>query len=163
MLISSNFKRFVAKCGGIVVGMVQFGCITHCALEYVGDFVVCTGPSMEPTIWTDDVILSEHISPRLQKIDRGDIVIAKSPVNPHQYICKRVTGITGDKIYHGFISEVVPQGHVWLEGDNRQNSSDSRTYGPVPQALIRGRVLCRIWPPKDIQMLTNKERRISPS
>lgn len=40
MLISSNIKRIIAKCGGIVVGMVQFGCITHCALEYVGDFVV---------------------------------------------------------------------------------------------------------------------------
>jgi signal peptidase I len=41
---------------------------------------------------------------------------------------------------------VVPDGHVWLEGDNPSNSSDSRHYGPVPASLIVGRVLFRIWP-----------------
>ena len=41
----------------------------------------------------------------------------------------------------------VPPGHVWLQGDNPLNSTDSRTYGPVPAALVRGRVFCRVWPP----------------
>jgi len=54
----------------------------------------------------------------------------------------------------------VPRGHVWLEGDNRNNSADSRTYGPVPQGLVRGRALCRVWPPKEVKMLTYKERQV---
>ena len=43
-------------------------------------------------------------------------------------------------------SFVVPAGHVWLQGDNRNDSADSRNYGPVPLALVRGRVLTRIFP-----------------
>lgn len=37
----------------------------------------------------------------------------------------------------------VPQGHVWLEGDNPDNSLDSRYYGPVPLALLRGRIVAK--------------------
>uniref|UniRef100_A0A4W5N872 Peptidase S26 domain-containing protein n=1 Tax=Hucho hucho TaxID=62062 RepID=A0A4W5N872_9TELE len=39
---------------------------------------------------------------------------------------------------------MVPKGHVWLEGDNLSNSADSRSYGPVPYALIRGRVCLKV-------------------
>lgn len=41
---------------------------------------------------------------------------------------------------------VVPDGHLWVEGDNPCNSNDSRNYGPIPASLIVGRVVCRIWP-----------------
>lgn len=38
----------------------------------------------------------------------------------------------------------VPKGHVWLQGDNFNNSTDSRHYGPVPYAMIRGRVFVKV-------------------
>ena len=40
----------------------------------------------------------------------------------------------------------VPHGRVWVEGDNKNNSTDSREYGPIPEALIVGKVVMRIWP-----------------
>ena len=41
---------------------------------------------------------------------------------------------------------VIPDGQIWVEGDNPWNSSDSRNYGAVPASLIVGRVLGRVWP-----------------
>lgn len=111
---------------------------------------------MEPTIVSDDILLTEHISVMTQRINRGDIIIAKCPTNPKQQICKRVIGLPGDKIKTGYTSsQIVPVGHVWLQGDNSSNSSDSRNYGPVPQGLIRSRAICKVWPLKNISLLTN--------
>lgn len=113
---------------------------------------------MEPTIFTNNILFTEHLTPRFRKLERGDIIIAKCPTNPKQHICKRVTGLPGDHMKIGqFSSEIVPRGHVWLEGDNKHNSADSRVYGPVPQGLIRSRALFRIWPFTEIRMLNDNE------
>ncbi|XP_046665233.1 mitochondrial inner membrane protease subunit 1 [Homalodisca vitripennis] len=155
MVFNELLKRVSKKCGQFILGTVRYGCIIHVVLEHLGDFVICSGPSMEPTLFTNDTILTEHVSPKLNNIKKGDIVVARSPTNPKQFICKRVTGVEGDKMCPGFISQVVvPRGHVWLEGDNRNNSSDSRNYGPVPVGLLRGRVLCIIWPFSHLALLT---------
>ena len=62
---------------------------------------------MEPTIYSENVVFTEHLSAHRQKIKRGDIVITKSPCNPKHYICKRVIGIPGDKVCHKFFSSYV--------------------------------------------------------
>ncbi|XP_040601897.1 mitochondrial inner membrane protease subunit 1 isoform X2 [Mesocricetus auratus] len=77
---------------------IQYGCIAHCAFEYVGGVVMCSGPSMEPTIQNSDIVFAENLSRHFYGIQRGDIVIAKSPSDPKSNICKRVIGLEGDKI-----------------------------------------------------------------
>lgn len=112
---------------------------------------------MEPTIFSNDIIVSEHITSKLSKYERGDVVILRSPTDPNMFICKRIIGIPGDKIKVNYIqNNIVPRGHIWVEGDNKGNSTDSRSYGPVPQGLVRGRALCRVWPPNSIKMLTSE-------
>jgi signal peptidase I len=92
----------------------------------------------------------------------GDVVVIQHP-DRIGTVCKRVLGLPGDIVtkasrrnndrstrqrYRKGIAGgiVIPDGHMWLEGDNPWNSSDSRNYGPVPAALIVGRVLFRVWP-----------------
>ncbi|CAG14080.1 unnamed protein product, partial [Tetraodon nigroviridis] len=58
----------------------------------------CSGPSMEPTIVSDDIVLSERVSRHCYKIKKGDVIIAKSPFDPSMNICKRVIGLEGDKV-----------------------------------------------------------------
>ncbi|XP_076879275.1 mitochondrial inner membrane protease subunit 1 isoform X1 [Brachyhypopomus gauderio] len=154
-MLHSRMGKFL----GFVGYTIQYGCIAHCAFEYVGEFVTCSGPSMEPTITNRDVVFSERISQHLYRIEKGDIVIAKSPFDPKMNICKRVIGLEGDKVCISGPSDsfrthtYVPRGHVWLEGDNLQNSTDSRSYGPIPYALIRGRVCLKLWPPHNFGLL----------
>ncbi|KAK9504235.1 hypothetical protein O3M35_010611 [Rhynocoris fuscipes] len=145
------------KAGWLVSRVIQAACIAHCTLEHVADLIVCYGPSMEPTLYTDNIILCEHITKRTRGFQKGDIVIAKSITAPDVFICKRVTGVAGDYIWSGFNYTVVPRGHLWLEGDNSTNSTDSREYGPVPLALVRGRVVLRLWPLRDIRLFPSYE------
>ncbi|KAI4904440.1 hypothetical protein NFI96_031284 [Prochilodus magdalenae] len=162
---------FLGKTLGFVGFTIQYGCLAHCAFEYIGEFVVCSGPSMEPTITSHDVVFSERISRHLYRIEKGDIVIAKSPFNPGMNVCKRVVGLEGDKVCTSGPSDsfkthtFVPRGHVWLEGDNLHNSTDSRSYGPVPYGLIRGRVCLKLWPPHSFGVLSDSpnDGRITPS
>lgn len=63
-------------------------------------------------------------------------------------MCKRIRAVGGEtvKLQHesGRVeSVVVPPSHVWLQGDNPADSRDSRSFGPVPESLLRGRVVCR--------------------
>jgi len=87
-------------------------------------------------------------------LKRGDLVTALSPENRNKCICKRVIGLEGDTVCtdpSGTVRSkdehiVIPKGHVWLAGDNMRHSNDSRYFGPVPLALIQGRLVARIWP-----------------
>ncbi|CAJ1953119.1 unnamed protein product [Sphenostylis stenocarpa] len=133
--------------------------------------VVTYGPSMLPTIdLTTSVFIMEKISTRYGKVDRGDIVILRHPQHPTRKITKRVIGLEGDRITYSsnpksnrleddslkYISHpenndkletiVVPKGGVWVEGDNKYNSQDSRKFGSVPYDLIQGRIFWRITP-----------------
>ncbi|CAH1393003.1 unnamed protein product [Nezara viridula] len=141
-----NFKQYIFLFGRIIKVAVQCGCIGHCAFEYVGNLVLCTGRSMEPTLHHNDVVFSDHISPKIRGIRYGDIVVANSVTDPKLFVCKRVTALEGDVVVYYNRYVFVPTGHVWLKGDNKDNSSDSRDFGPVPLALIRGRIVCRVWP-----------------
>lgn len=152
-------RGILGKTFRLVGYTIQYACIAHCAFEYVGGVVMCSGPSMEPTIQNSDIVCAENLSRHFYGIQRGDIVIAKSPSDPKSNICKRVIGLEGDKILTSRPSDFfkshnyVPTGHVWLEGDNLQNSTDSRYYGPVPYGLIRGRIFFKIWPLSDFGFL----------
>jgi len=45
-----------------------------------------------------------------------------------------------------FTAVVVPPGMVWVMGDNRSNSADSRVFGPIPRSTVVGRAFVRVWP-----------------
>jgi signal peptidase I len=132
--------------------------------------------SMEPTIMTYDRILAEKISPHFSKPSVGDVVVIKNPTGGQIPFVKRVVALEGqtvnvqdhavwvdgrklDEPYtHGLPSDplsvalpvTVPPGYVWLMGDNRTNSGDSRVFGPVPISSIIGKAIFVYWPPKHV-------------
>lgn len=126
--------------------------------------------SMEPTLNIGDKIIS--VKP--DKIERKDIVILFSPDGRKEILTKRVIGlpnekikiekgyvyINGEKIEEPYIKEKpdylieeieIPSDSYFVLGDNRNESEDSSTWGPVKKDLIIGKVLCRYYPLKKIK------------
>lgn len=67
------------------------------------------------------------------------------------FACKRIIGLPGDVVNVDPIDLemskqhcLVPEGHVWVQGDNATASIDSRTYGPLPMGLIQAKIACRV-------------------
>ncbi|MDL2220740.1 signal peptidase I [Eubacteriales bacterium OttesenSCG-928-N14] len=126
------------------------------------------GPSMQPTLYTNELVLVEKISYRFTSPKRQQVVVFEHENFDHLLI-KRVIGIEGDEVcvIDGYVyingeriedphaaepsirdtlPVIVPQGHVFVMGDNRNNSQDSRSFGPIPHSSIVGQGLFIIWP-----------------
>ncbi|KAJ1665329.1 hypothetical protein IW140_001502 [Coemansia sp. RSA 1813] len=107
---------------------------------------------MAPTLnIVGDLLLVERLPGWRDRIKVGEIVCFVSPLSPERRASKRVLGMAGDIVcvdptVDKMSFMAVPKGHVWLQGDNYSNSTDSRAHGPVPLGLLRGRVLACVWP-----------------
>ena len=88
---------------------------------------ICEGKSMNPTLKDGEVVLVDR---EPEKIEVGDIVVAKHPFEQTGEIVKRVANIN-------------ERGHYFLVGDNLKDSSDSRHFGAVTREYIRGKVVAR--------------------
>ncbi|VDM52567.1 unnamed protein product [Angiostrongylus costaricensis] len=131
-------------------------CVAHTIAAHVGELVICSGPSMHPTIHDGDLVLAERLSVNSGNIHRGDIVGCLSPHESDQLLCKRVVAKESDFVNSELLPNMrVPRGHVFLQGDNYLASTDSRHFGPVPAGLLQIRLTLRIWPVSRFGWLSN--------
>lgn len=125
----------------------------YCFYSFVGFVSYVDGPSMFPTFaGRNDWVFAEALPGVADRVRVGDVVIAARPIKVDDRVIKRVAAAAGDtvSVYRpGQVAPtqvVVPPGHVWLQGDNLILSRDSREYGPVPLALVQGRVVAQLLP-----------------
>ena len=128
-------------------------------------------PSMEPTLVEGDRVLVNRLVYHFRSPARGDVMVFHPPGRPgSDPFIKRIVAVGGDTIavHDGllwvngvaqdepFIKEhpivgdfpetTVPAGFVWAMGDNRNNSGDSRVFGPVSVKEIMGEAFAIYWP-----------------
>ncbi|MCB9884926.1 MAG: signal peptidase I [Planctomycetes bacterium] len=135
---------------------------------FVVQVSVVKGSSMEPCLHDGDRLVVDRVTHNVGDVHRGDVVVLRYPLNPSVDFVKRVVGAPGDVIAmragvlyvdgkpadsygcihdHQELAEMtVPEGNFFVLGDNRPISCDSRSFGLVPEELIRGRVRVRFWP-----------------
>ncbi|MGE5673258.1 MAG: signal peptidase I [Mycobacterium leprae] len=140
------------------------------------------GSSMADTLHDRDRVLVNKLTYRFVAPQRGDVIVFQYPRNPADDFIKRVVGVAGDtvelrggKVYvngqlfreapqvlpsaDDFPATTVPADSVWVLGDNRTNSEDSRIFGEVPLGNIRGTAIVRIWPLTQVCRLMNPEKQ----
>ncbi|KAA8901689.1 peptidase S24/S26A/S26B/S26C [Sphaerosporella brunnea] len=113
------------------------------------------GPSMLPTIGVSgEWVLISKFHTRGREIRVGDLVSFQHPYDGRDVgVLKRVIGMPGDFVLKDptdFTGDMlqVPRGHMWVTGDNLPHSVDSRRYGPIPLAMVNGKILAkaeRLW------------------
>lgn len=126
--------------------------------------------SMQNTLADGQRLIEDKWSYHFHSPVRGDIVIINGPEHTERLV-KRVIGLPGEVIDirngHVYINDVkldepyakgetyagalavpltIPEGHLFVLGDNRENSLDSRSLGPIVQTSIEGKAVFRIWP-----------------
>ncbi|CAF2377262.1 unnamed protein product [Brassica napus] len=118
------------------------------------------GDSMSPTFnpqrdsYLDDYVLVDKFCLKDYKFARGDVVVFSSPSHYKERYIKRIVGMPGEWISSTEDVIRVPEGHCWVEGDNKASSLDSRTFGPVNSlGLIGGRVTRVVWPPQRLSKI----------
>ncbi len=145
---------------------------------------VVNGESMDPTLKTKDYLLIDEVTYRFSEPERGDVVVFRAPPEPTKFFIKRVIGLPGDTvsikgptititndefpkgftlkeefITHKTTNEMtvkVPEDQYFVMGDNRAGSFDSRSWGTLPKANLRGRALLRLLPLSEIDYLPGK-------
>lgn len=149
----------------LLVFVFMFGVVR----PFVAEVFLIPSESMIPTLHVGDNVLALKFAYRIGDPERGDLAVLNDPAG--DLVIKRIVGLPGDTVavkdgvlyVNGererepyvnyrltdstfFGPEKVPAGHVFLMGDNRSNSRDSRTFGPVPEEDLLGKVLFRLAP-----------------
>lgn len=136
---------------------------------FLAQSTVVFGQSMEPNLHTRERLIIEKVTYRFHGPRRGDVVVLKNACDGSIPLIKRVIGLPGERVTvaKGRVlvdgvalnepylmqntqgndrSWIVPPLHVFVMGDNRRDSCDSRTFGPVPLNTIHGHAIFRYWP-----------------
>jgi len=130
-----------------------------------------SGLSMEPHILSGEYVLINTFAYRIGTPRRGDIVAFRHQDDVREVFIKRVIGLPGDRIridrgqvyvngtrlYEPYVEHadgrsyaqiVVPSSSVYVLGDNRAESEDSRLFGAVGDDRLIGRAIAGVWPPR---------------
>lgn len=154
----------------VVAYVLQVLLVMALLIHFVGRVTVVQGGSMEPGIVTGERIIIDLLTYHFEAPQRGDVIVFRNPRNAAKDYIKRVvalpgesieiregrTYVNGKRLEEPYVtmrddSDLPPtrigDDCVWVMGDNRANSEDSRRWGPLPLELVRGKARLVLWPP----------------
>ncbi len=166
-----DWKRFFLD----IFETVGLAVILFLVINTLSARVRVDGFSMLPTLQDGEFVLVNKLAYRVGSPARGDIIVFRATTVANLDLVKRVIGLPGDKvevrsgkvILNGqVLSEAyinaapnysgaweVPDGYLFVLGDNRNDSSDSHQWGYLPQQNIIGKALLIYWPPTNWAMI----------
>lgn len=162
---AAQWKRFIVD----MVETLVLAVVLFIGINAVSARVRVDGFSMRPTLDDGEFVLVSKLSYKFSEFKRGDIVVFHFPLNPEEELIKRIIGIPGDHVRvegnqlylngelmsEDYIAEAplysgdwtVAEGYLFVLGDNRNNSNDSKDWGLLPQENVVGKAVLIYWPP----------------
>jgi signal peptidase I len=144
------------------------------------------GPSMEPNYWENEWIIVNKLAYKFHAPQTGDIIVFQPPIYSTKPFIKRIIGLPGEsvEIKNGTVyvhktdgsiitmqepyikeqfptnysSPIIPENEYFVMGDNRNNSSDSRSGWLISRDKIIGKAWISIWPPHLWGLAANYEQ-----
>ena len=145
---------------------------------FIVELYIVDGPSMRPTLENHERLVVNKFIYNFHEPERGDVLVFRYPRDPSRDFIKRVIALPGDTIEikdgQVFVNDQlqnekyilektrteypkakIPEGTIFVMGDNRNNSEDSRfsDVGFVPFNLIKGKAILIFWPLDDFKSL----------
>jgi signal peptidase I len=168
---TGSLKRIVLD----ILETLILAVVLYFGINAVSVRVRVDGFSMNPTLQDGEYILVNRLAYKIGHPVRGDIVVFSFPMDPKQDLIKRVIGLPGESIsvqdgkvmINGVPLEepyiaappiyndtwVVPEGQLFVLGDNRNESKDSHEWGFLPLENVVGRAILIYWPPPEWQVI----------
>ena len=171
----SSFSRFLVD----IVETLVLSVLLFLGINAISARIRVDGSSMEPSLHSGEFVIVNRLAYRFSDLEHGDVVVFHFPGDPDQEYIKRIIGLPGDKVrvldgavyinnqvvdepyiaarprYQG--DWKVPEDQIFVLGDNRNNSSDSHNFGPVPIENVVGEAFFIYWPPPYWGMITSPE------
>ena len=169
----TNWKRLVLD----ILETVVLAVVLYFGINAVSARVRVDGFSMNPTLQNGEYILVNKMAYKTGKPQRGDIVVFMFPMNLEEDLIKRVIGLPGESVtvQDGIVSIngmpinepyinaapfyngewQVPEGQLFVLGDNRNDSRDSHQWGLLPIENVIGKAVLIYWPPEVWQVINH--------
>ena len=120
---------------------------------YVAQPFIVSGLSMYPSFNDGEYLIIDELSYLLRTPARGEVVVFRYPKDQSKFFIKRVINLPGETVLIQNKTYQLKPGEYFVLGDNRNMSLDSRAWGPVPERLMKGRVLLRLFPLNRLSLL----------
>jgi signal peptidase I len=166
-------KKITREVIGYIIAIISAVVLAILIRTFIFEPFIVPTPSMEPTLIVGDKVIINKLTYDFTDVKRGDIVAFYSPVEDGKDLVKRVIAIEGDEVSLTSEGEVfvnderldehylpndqdikylnqiitIGQDEVFVMGDNRNNSFDSRFFGNIGEDRIFGEFVIIYWPP----------------
>jgi len=172
---TTDWKRFVLD----ILETIVLAVILYFGINSISARVRVDGFSMNPTLQNGEYVLVSRLAYKLNIPQRGDIIVFGIPVNQKQDLIKRVIGLPGETVSiqenvvkingvpleEPYVAQaplysgewVIPEGQLFVLGDNRNASSDSHQWGLLPIDNVIGKALIIYWPPSEWKLVSHTE------
>ena len=175
----ANWKRFVLD----ILETLILAVVLYFGINAVSARVRVDGFSMRPTLQDGEYILVNKLAYKTGEPQRGDIIVFIFPINPQEDLIKRVIGLPGEmvSVHNGVVSVngvpltepyiasppaydgdwVVPEGQLFVLGDNRNDSRDSHQWRFLPLENVIGKAVLIYWPPEEWQIINQDPQSVA--